>query len=1047
MRSRALPTVIGAALLAVAALAPPVSAAEPADTPVQKTDPHTTESTVVTLVTGDRVRVSDEGAIGFTPAEGREKVGHKRYRLGGDTYVVPDDASAALAEGRLDRRLFNVTALARDGFGEKLPLILDPKGSGAASLRSIGATALTVDAAQAADLWDAASGYDHIWLDGLAKVQLDKSVPKIGAPTAWQAGFDGTGITVAVLDSGYDRNHPDLAGLVTGERDFLYGEPQADDQNGHGTHVASTVAGSGAASQGRYKGVAPGAKLLVGRVCDYRGRCPESAMIEGLEWAVAQGADVVNLSISGAITDGTDPLSRAVDKATAAGTLVVAAAGNNGAPASVGTPGAAASALTVGSTTLDDTLSWFSSQGPRSGDYAVKPELVAPGDGIVAAHAAGTPAEEPVGDYYMRASGTSMASPHVAGAAAILKQRHPDWGPERLKAALTGSSHGLETGVFETGAGRLDVAAAIATTVTANASSVDFGLQEYPQKPGPVTRTLTYANDGDAPVTLALAATGPFAVASTVDVPAHGTAPVTVSFDPLGAGVGVHGGAITATAPGVTVRTTVSGYTEPERYAVDLTPTARDGETYVGTTVSWYDRDKDTGGFIDAIGTEGKSIRLAPGRYTFAGSVDTEQSTTMFSADVTITAADQALVWDARTAKPVTVDLTDRSDERLEVVTMAVACGPNPWTGLFYGRVSNGQPMYAAGGASACPNYSFRLFPIMSGPGYRYYPYVKSTGGVPADTAFRFADRDLQAEDVRYETQGGTAYATAWDYPRADFTDLNLASPDRWLDVGTRAMEYWGPNMWGRQLYIGDGQDSELTLRKWTGKPGTRQVVRFNGGPIGMAIAPDGDAYYAYGPKGMTVNIGPFSSPAPDSATGASRGTTGWMTLSRDGVELQRVDAPCFGNFAIPETPGRISIACEVSRSVPWSTIGSKSSGEWSVGAVTGGDNLTPGEIMAVRMDATGVTNGYAHRALPQLVSLRVEHNLPGATKAKTLTFEVSYDHGATWKKVPVALIGETGLAVLNHPAGATSVSVRIAATAANGDSAKQTTIDSYGLK
>lgn len=1048
MRSRALPTVLGAALLTVAALAPPVSAAEPTGPSAPEGASPTGESTVVTLVTGDRVRVAPDGAIGFQPAKGREKIGQHRFRQGGDTYVVPDDASAALAEGRLDRRLFNVTALAREGVTDKLPLILDPKDDGATSLRAIGASTATVDASQAADLWDRASGYEHIWLDGVAKIQLDRSVPKIGAPAAWQAGFDGEGVTVAVLDSGYDRTHPDLAGLVTGERDFLYGAPEAEDLNGHGTHVASTVAGSGAASEGRYKGVAPGAKLLVGRVCDWSGSCPESAMISALDWAVAQGADVINLSISGAFTDGTDPLSRAVDKATAAGALVVAAAGNYGMEGTVGTPGAATTALAVGSTTLDDTLSRFSSQGPRNGDYAVKPELVAPGDGIVAAHAAGTMADDPVGEFYMRSSGTSMASPHVAGAAAILKQRHPDWGPQRLKAALTGSSQGLDLGVYQAGAGRLDVAAAIAATVTADVSSVDFGLLKYPQAPGQVTRTLTYANDGDAPVTLTLTGTGPFTIPPTVDVPAHGSAPVTVAFDPLGAGVGVHSGAITATAPGVTVRTTLSGYTEPERYEVRLTPVARDGETYVGAALSWYERDSGTSGYIDGIESGGKPIRLAPGHYTFAGSVETEQSTTMFTTDVTVAAADQALTWDARTAKPVTLDLTDREGEHLEIVTLAVACGPDPWSGMFYARVLGGQPMYAVGGTSACPNYTFRLFPILSGEGYRYYPYVKTPGAIPADTAFRFADRDLQAEDVRYETQGGTAYATSWEYPRADFTDLNLASPERWLDMGTRSMEYWGANKWGRQLHIGDGSDSELTLRKWTGKPGTRQVVRFNGGPIGMAIAPDGDALYTIGDKGLAFDVGPFSGPAPDSATNGSRGgSTGWTSLSQNGTVLERTEDPCWTTFR-SAVAGRVTVACETSRSVPWSAIGSQSSGEWSLTVPTGpGGGLTPGEIMTVRMDATGVTNGYASRGLPQLVTLRAEHNLPGATKVKTMTLEVSYDRGATWTKVPVALAGETGLAVLAHPAGASTVSVRISATAKNGDSSKQTTIDSYGLK
>lgn len=129
-----------------------------------------------------------------------------------------------------------------------------------------------------------------------------------------------------------------------------------------------------------------------------------------MQWAVDQGADVVNMSLGGGPGDGTDLMSRTLNEMSAAsGTLFVVAAGNDGARETVGTPGAADSALTVGSVTKDDKLSEFSSRGPRLGDFGLKPEISAPGSDIIAARAAGTNPEISVDEYYATMSGTSMA--------------------------------------------------------------------------------------------------------------------------------------------------------------------------------------------------------------------------------------------------------------------------------------------------------------------------------------------------------------------------------------------------------------------------------------------------------------------------------------------------------------------------------------------------------------------------------------------------------------------------------------------------------------
>ncbi len=135
---------------------------------------------------------------------------------------------------------------------------------------------------------------------------LDRNLIQVNAQAAWDAGATGQGAKLAVLDTGVDATHPDLAGRVAAAEDFT-GAVDPTDRLGHGTHVAGIAAGSGAAAAGERRGLAFDADLLVGKVCDDTGSCADSAIIAGMEWAAAQGAKVVNLSLGGPHTDGLEP--------------------------------------------------------------------------------------------------------------------------------------------------------------------------------------------------------------------------------------------------------------------------------------------------------------------------------------------------------------------------------------------------------------------------------------------------------------------------------------------------------------------------------------------------------------------------------------------------------------------------------------------------------------------------------------------------------------------------------------------------------------------
>ncbi len=331
-----LATTLAVVLLTAVASASAVADAGPVSfgpapvVPAPGTGP-TPDSYEVTLITGDHVHLDvfpdgrqsarvDAASRGVN----RPSPTFDIREIAGDVHVFPSDVARYVGQ-KLDGELFNVSELVLEGFDDSatksLPVIVDyertvgtlpPSLNRVSTLESIGAFAARQPKENAAAFGRAVAadanllaGVQKIWLDEKVKATLDVSVPQIGAPTAWAAGYDGTGTTVAVLDTGIDATHPDLQGKVAAAHNFCPFCSDESDHFGHGTHVASIIAGSGAASGGTRKGVAPGSSLLNGKVISDFGWGLDSWIIEGMEWAAGEHADVINMSLgSGGPSNG-----------------------------------------------------------------------------------------------------------------------------------------------------------------------------------------------------------------------------------------------------------------------------------------------------------------------------------------------------------------------------------------------------------------------------------------------------------------------------------------------------------------------------------------------------------------------------------------------------------------------------------------------------------------------------------------------------------------------------------------------------------------------
>ncbi|MDH6550651.1 S8 family peptidase [Streptomyces sp. SAI-041] len=1069
----------------------------------------------VTLVTGDRVRLDARGRVtGVRQAPGREHVPVSVRGVGGDQYVVPADAAALIGQGVLDMRLFDVSGLIRAGYDDTrrgtLPLIVSYEGKSdrrrstqkalvadadatvRRELPSVAGAAITVPKAGADDMWQVLTeerGVARVWLDGRFRaptdedganaVELGGGVAQIGAPAAWAAGYDGKGVEVAVLDTGIDTTHPDLAAAVTEAKDFS-GTGSTDDKAGHGTHVAATVAGSGARSGGRYKGVAPGAEILNAKVLNDDGEGTDSSVIAGLEWAAGQGARVANLSLGQEDTPGEDPVEAAVNALSkSTGMLTVAAAGNEGPDAgTVGSPGAAESALTVGAVDGEDRLADFSSTGPTA-DNALKPDLTAPGVDIVSARAAHGYMGDPAADGYVSMSGTSMATPHAAGGAAILAQRHPDWTGARIKQALTASTTPT-TGAtgHQQGTGRLDVSRALEAAVASKQTSVSFGKQLWPHTDDrPVTQHITYRNDGDHPVTLDLTATatgpggstapeGMFTLSTTqLTVPAGGTAGVDLTADTrVEAADGTYSGTLVATARDgaepaaadpaaadpVAVRTAFGVVREAEAYDLTLKFLDRGGKPvtaplteilgYSGTY--WTTNLKDSEQLSKGV----YRVRVPRGDYVVDTVLDDAEGTSALVRPRLSLTGNTTVVFDARKAKPV--QITAPQDAKMSDGQLNLAVGTGDMgrashnSTLFWGTFKNLRTA-TLGPTAPAGKLSTQLGGLWQKGSATYHLLYNLPDRFP--TGYHHTTRMNELALLKRNFGSSAAHRKGivnvlWSGPT-----LSLGTVSDPFPLPTTAKIYvttpksfkWTANL-GQRNASGDddvfyGTESARSYQAGRTYPATYNVGVFSpitGGPYGAQR--DGDTLDLCVPDLADGAGHPASSTAKRHTTVTADGNT---LLDNDGDLCQTVEN-------LPSAPARYTIRTTLTRPPSVATTTSRLTAAWTF--TSSPSDPTPLPLSTVRFHPKLTPTGTAPAGRRTTIPLSLQG--PAATHLKSLKVKVSYDAGKTWSPTPVTTTHGKRALTLTHPKNARSVSLKSTLTDTTGNTYTVTILKAYLL-
>ncbi|MFJ2956111.1 S8 family peptidase [Streptomyces sp. NPDC087270] len=1116
-----------AAVLAVTAGAPSGAATAPPDgasgqRPLTGSGTAATggRQVTVTLVTGDKVVVttdpSGHSSAAVLPHEDGTQPLVETFQSGKDLYVYPADAAQAIAEGKVDQQLFNVTGLIRQGYDDAhsstLPLIATyqngvnvaasapaaPRGAEQGlRLPAVDGVALKADKSTAGTFWQditgtrsrSASSLKKLWLDSKVKATLEQSTQQVHAPQAWAEGYDGKGTKVAVLDTGVDAEHPDLVDRIAESKNFTDSD-STDDRHGHGTHTASTVGGSGAASDGREKGVAPGTSLLIGKVLDDSGSGDTSWIIAGMQWAVDQQADVVSMSLGNPeIGDCSDPLAQAAqDLSQNTHTLFVVAAGNSGpGTETVSSPGCAPGVLTVGAVDQTDATASFSSRGPVAVTHTLKPEIAAPGVDILAAKAGGR------GVYaYQTMSGTSMATPHVAGAAAVVRQAHPTWTAQQIKAALVSSARtgGKVAGADQTGGGVLDVYAAVHQKVL-SAPAVQGGSYNWPQDASDRTTVqVPFTNTGTAAVTLGLKVSGVHGndgsdvgspvikpAQGKVSVPAGATVQVPVRIDPTArltaAQYGAVTGRITATGGGAHVSVPVTLYVQPETLTLRVKVVDRNGAPATGaSSVDLVSLDTAKGERRSNDGASDQTYSVRPGDYALSGFVATYDADNAVESigylarpQVHLT-RDTTIVLDARTAHRLSV----RTDRPSTVSHTTFSYG-RTWddTWQLSGSLMAGsdvQKFYASvDGRAKKGTFEFRptwrATGTQNGSPYVYNLSFPTQGPLTSDQVYRPRDTKLAQVTEKWYALGKEA-----DYmdglflvPSSDSgTSITVSLFDPVHVPGTRTAYYTtGDDVWQHGAMTSFPFAAYMGDQNRTYRAGERRTEEWYRGLLRPAAPRDTDGKLELAAERQGDLIGFQSALWLDASgdhwsDGASFGDLGNLVLKRNGEQIATSAYP-YDVFTVPPEDSAYELTQNLSKiptSDPNWLRSTAVTTTWSFRSHLEPDVSSRGlPILFPAYDLPVDSTNTLPARSGITVGLSAEGHAgytPGAITAAALSY--SYDDGATWTQAPARQQHGKWTAVLDHTGAAgKQVTLKVSLTDANGNAVTQTVTRAYDVR
>ncbi|MGV9311552.1 S8 family peptidase [Streptomyces sp. NPDC003691] len=1041
--------------------------------------------------------------MGVQRAKGREGIAFESLRVGRSTYVVPHDAQRLIAAGKVDRKLFDITALStpesRRAYRGGVKVIVSYGGSSAAkakaavrasggtkarkALSGAGAEALTAAPGRANALWAAltdtaadgravaTAGVRKVWLDGVVKARLDRTTKQIGAPAAWESRYDGTGVKIAVLDTGIDDSHPDLAGKVAAEQNFTP-EGDAKDRNGHGTHVASTAAGTGAKSGGTHKGVAPGATLINGKVLDDWGGGTWSGVMAGIDWAVAQGADVVNMSLGGDDSPGTDPVEALVDKyAAEKGVLFAISAGNSGpGSSSLGSPGTATGALTVGAVDGNDVIADFSSRGPRFGDGGIKPDVTAPGVAVTAAAAAGTGPQNPPG--YTDMAGTSMAAPHAAGAAALLKQRNPDWTGARIKAALAGSAKPGPYDVFTQGTGRIAVDRAVAGSVVAEPASLALGTHQWPHDDAaPATERLTYRNTGTADVSFDLALTeakGPGGAAAPdglftlgsrrITVPAGGTAAVDVTSDIRvpGTADGTYQATVVATGTdGTVIRTAAAVHREPESYEITVKALGRDGAADPNASATLV----GLGGAVDNLylpldlSAGERTVRLPKGSYTLSGmsrGTLNDPLDVMVQPQLELTGKTTAVL-DARKTKPLGITVPDAKTRPVSGTLQYLVTRNGDMAGGLVMledfkklRTAHIGPAVTGGGGLA---YSLHGSWNRAGTEYNTVHYAKADR-IPTGFTKHYRATDFAKVNAGLgaSVPGKGGAFISFGYPaHPDFWGVGAYATQSAQTRRTAFVTAGQGTRWRQefdQLPAPGSDDAAETAHMSdprTFKAGKTYRIDFNTAAHGPSVRDDYDGMARVGDTFRTYL--PLFSDGYGNAAYEAAHTSALTTFHRGSQLIGRYEQVPFGIEVenLPAQRAEYTLKATATRSPGVSKVGTRVDGSWTFTSArpTGEYEILP--LSAVRFTPAVALDSTAPAGRTQTFPVTVQGPAAGKN-LKSLSVSVSYDSGKKWQKVTV----KNGKITVKNPAKGKGIALRASLTDKKGNKASVRILNAY---